>query len=167
MPSSPHRNRIPFPGLCGPPFLMSILFSATILYPLIVKGLRIPGNRRCSVLGSLKLVASQALPPVSLTVRAGVSSGQAQPVLPWPRTGLAWLPTPKTFTQAAPQILELERKDQWDTSKPPDVTGTPHPTAPPIQRTPVMCWPPHSCHMLKNLWGFLLLIRARFVFALL
>lgn len=56
---------------------------------------------------------------------------EAQPVLPKARTGFVWLPTPKTFAQAASQILgELERKGQWDKSKPLDVKGTTRPCGP-------------------------------------
>lgn len=141
MTSSAHFNIIPFSGLRRTPYLTSTPLSATILYPLIGKSLRRPRNRSCSVLGSLKLIVSQALPPFSLTVVAGGSSRQVQPVLPRPRTGLGWLPTPKTLTQAASQILgELdEKKGQWDKSKPPDVQGIPHPTTPPIQRIPGVC----------------------------
>lgn len=75
---------------------------------------------------------SQVLPTHSLTVlAAGGSSMEAQLVLPKARTGFVWLPTPETFTQAASQILgELERKGQWDKSKPRDVKGTTGPCGP-------------------------------------
>lgn len=89
MTSSPHINLILFSGLHRTPVLMSILFSATILYPLIVKSSRAAGHRNCSILGSLKLAMSQALPPFSSVVLAG-----GAPVggcgLSFPGLRLAW-----------------------------------------------------------------------------
>lgn len=85
-----------------------------------------PGNK----LFCLTLCLSQALHPSSLILLAGWASAGKFSLSFRDQLGVA--ANPKTFIQAAPQILGEfdEGKCQWDKPKPLDVKGTPHPYGP-------------------------------------